>query len=117
MTVYELASQSEAIYANTAVIPVEGCLELSFICSGSATGDVSVTLTECDTSDGTFTDVADEDVYGSFALTSADSTARAGIIGYKGFKNYVKVKITGGTKSSDLAIVALKTGCRHCPTQ
>ncbi len=117
MTTYEIASESEAIYANTAVISVEGCLELSFLCSGSATGDVSVTLQECDTSDGDFTDVADEDVYGSFVLSSADSSPRAGIIGYKGFKNYVKVKITGSTKSTDLAIVALKTGCRHCPTQ
>lgn len=116
MTTYELASESEAIYANSAAISVDGCLELSFVCSGSATGDVSVTLTECDTSDGTFTDVADEDVYGSFVLTKADSSPRAGIIGYKGFKNYVKVKITGST-STDLAIVALKTGCRHCPTQ
>lgn len=117
MTVFELASESEAIYANSAAISVEGCLELSFVCSGSASGDVSVTLTECDTADGSFTDVADEDVYGSFVLSSADSTPRAGIIGYKGFKNYVKVKITNASKSTDLAIVALKTGCRHCPTQ
>lgn len=117
MTTYELASESEAIYANSAAISVEGCLELSFICSGSASGDVSVTLTECDTADGTYTDVSEEDVYGSFALSSADSTPRAGIIGYKGFKNYVKIKITNGSKSTDLAVVALKTGCRHCPTQ
>lgn len=117
MTTFELASSSEVVDASgSAAISVEGCLELSFVCAGTATGNVTVSLTECDTADGTYTDVSEDDVYGAFTLSSADSTTtKVGIIGYKGWKNYVKVKVTGTTTS--LSVVALRSGCRHCPTQ
>ena len=116
MTTYEIASESEVIDATTGTaISVEGCLSLSFICSGTASASVTVTLQECDTEDGTFTDVSADDVYGSFAQTKSDTTTKVGVIGYLGFKNYVKVKTDGS--ATTLAVTALKTGCRHCPTQ
>ena len=116
MTTYEIASESEVIDATTgAAISVEGCLSLSFICSGTASASVTVTLQECDTEDGTFTDVSADDVYGTFVMPKGSTTTVVGVIGYLGFKNYVKVKATG--TPTTLAVTALKTGCRHCPTQ
>lgn len=122
MTTFEIASESEAILAATEdttttggdAIEVDGCLELSFICCGTAAGNVTVSLLECDEEAGSYTAVAEEDVYGSFALSSANaSTPGVGIIGYKGWKNYVKVAVDG--TATALNVIALKTGCRHCP--
>ena len=122
MTTFEIASQSTAIFAANedttttggAAIPVDGCLELTFVCYGSASAAVTVSLLESDEEAGGYTEVAPEDVYGGFALTSADSTGKAGVFAYKGWKNFVKVAVDG--TATALTVIALKSGCRHCPT-
>lgn len=122
MTTFEIASESIPILAadeSTSTsggdaIPVDGCLELTFVCYGAASGAVTVSLLECDEETGSYTEVAEEDVYGSFALTASDSAGKTGVFAYKGWKNYVKVAVTG--TATALTVIALKSGCRHCPT-
>ena len=62
MTTFEIASESTAIFAANedttttggAAIPVDGCLELTFVCYGSASAAVTVSLLESDEEAGTF---------------------------------------------------------------
>ena len=86
MTTFEIASQSTAIFAANedttttggAAIPVDGCLELTFVCYGSASAAVTVSLLESDEEAGTYTEVAPEDVYGGVAPAPPPSPSPAG---------------------------------------
>lgn len=55
-------------------------------------GGAKITLTECDTSNGTFTAVAAEDLIGSaVTMNKAGAVAK---LGYRGHKQFLKVKIS-----------------------
>lgn len=65
---------------------------------GSATVADTVTpvITECATSGGTFTSVADGDLIGDeTALTLATAAGQSKSIGYRGNKRYLKIKLWG----------------------
>ena len=100
---YEQATESEtlAVFSGTtatSALDVSGCLSVIIAYGGA--GNVSVT--ECDTSDGSFTAVAASD------LVSGKKT-----IGYKGYKQFIKVVGSAATISG----AVVKLDCRHCPTE
>ena len=99
---YEIATESATIAGfsgttPTSALDVSGALEVIIAYSGGS--DVPA-ITECDTSGGSFTAVASTD------LVSGDD-----VIGYKGYKQFIKVT---GVASQVGAVV--KIGCKHCPT-
>lgn len=114
MVIYELVSESEAISAGDkttqAAVDVSGCLEASVICL--VTGTATISLQECDTSTGTFTDVESKDVVGDGVVTSGTNAVVA--LGYKGSKQFIKIKIDGTTTA--VSAIVFKTHCLHCPT-
>lgn len=68
-------------------------------------GDFTAKLTECDTSGGTYTDVAAANLVGTFpASLEADSVVK---VGYIGNKRYLKTVITknGGTSIAAGAVI------------
>jgi hypothetical protein len=90
----------------------EGC-EFIFVTGTVTDGDYTIEITECDTSGGVFTAVADADLLGTEANTSTvDNTDdnKYGKIGYIGGKQYVKATITSTnvTTGATVGMVALK---------
>lgn len=91
----------------------------------STTGVFTVLMTECDTTGGSFTSVADADLFGTESaagLAAAtrvdDSTKNVNKrLGYKGNKRYVKVKVSStGTAGTPISIVPVLHTPRHAPT-
>ncbi len=84
----------------------------------------SCKLTECDTSGGTYTDVADTDVIGNTSnvfgvVNAAADDDNIYCLGYRGSKRYVKVVVTAtGTHSSGtiIGIYAVKGRILHGPS-
>jgi hypothetical protein len=70
-------------------IDTNGYGTVSIVCTGAATGVLS--LTECDTSDGTFTAVDAGDITGDTAIAASAYN----IAGYIGNKQYIKASVTG----------------------
>ena len=79
---------------------------------GAVTTDAEVTpsLTECATSDGSFTAVAETDLVGSFALLAANTPQS---VGYRGSKRYIKVVLTAADTKSVTSGVTLLKGYAH----
>ncbi len=82
----------------------------------SATGVFTALLTECDTTGGSFTSVADADMLGTEALAGLAAGTRVSgstmnitkKLGYIGSKRYLKLKISGlGTAGMPISIDAL----------
>ena len=129
---YEIASQSKVAIsiapavqkANTTgnAVDVSGALEASVIITVGAYVDTtfSFKLVESD-DDSNYTDVASSDIYGTpISVATTNDAAQTGIIGYKGYKKYIKVVATkGGTASTGnlISAVVVLNGCRHCPTE
>lgn len=64
---------------------------ISFISGAITDGTFTPSVTECDTSGGTFTAVAAADLHGTLAAMSASSVQS---VGYKGTKRFIKANIT-----------------------
>jgi hypothetical protein len=83
----------------------------------SATVKITLSLTECDTSDGTFTAVAAGDYQGTLALIDAAAEDEAAFkVGYLGSKRYIKAGFTfAGTHATgtEVSAVVLKGHARH----
>jgi hypothetical protein len=85
----------------------------------------TVLLTECDTTGGTFTSVADSDLLGTEALaalgqaatrTSGTTKNVAKRLGYTGVKRYVKAKVSSTvTAGTPISVAALLVQARHYP--
>jgi hypothetical protein len=96
-------------------IDMQGFESITFIpVTGTITdGDYTIAITECDTTGGSFTAVADSDLLGTEANASfTDNTDdnKLGKVSYKGTKRYVKASIVSTSTSSGgtLGVVAVK---------
>lgn len=97
-------------YTSGAVVDRAGFLSGIIAASVSAAGTLTFAVTECDTSDGTFTAVADDRaVMGQ--STGAITVAADELVTYKldlvGCKRYVKVTITAGSSAAATYALAL----------
>lgn len=86
--------------------------------SGTITdGTYALTILECDTSGGTYTAVDSSQILGAASFVAAsDSVVKR--IGYVGYKQFVKLRITStGTTSGGVfkGAVAIKASPRHAP--
>jgi hypothetical protein len=114
-----VAVNIQAIASNTTVTGnaidlagFQGC-EFIFVTGTVTDGDYAVEITECDTTGGDYTAVADADLLGTEAATSTlDNTDdnKYGKIGYIGSKQFVKATITSTnvTTGATVGMVALK---------
>lgn len=114
---YAIAPQTCKADVTSAAIDTAGAGSLQIVAMTGAYEDTTFTisLTECDTSTGAFSAVDGD----SIKLASTDAAAKVTVIGYSGYKRYIKVAVaTAGTKStgSALAVAVLKTLCLDCPT-
>lgn len=91
----EIATQC-AMADVTSAVDVSDCIEFLII------GDAPATIKECDTSSGTFTDVAATDL-----VEGGD-----GVIAYTGYKQFIKCTFASGKSA-----VGLKVHVRHCPAE
>lgn len=101
-----IALNSASITSDTTTVGNEidtaGYESITFIPSvGTVTdGTYTPSITECDTSGGTFTAVADADLIGTesdAALSASNTSAR---IGYVGKKRYVKFSVVSASTTS-----------------
>ncbi len=104
----------------SAEIDAQGYNSLTVVFAVGLSGDTlsgsvywTLKLTECDTSGGTFTDVAAADIIGStnIVIDSSSEDETAYKIGYKGSKRFVKGVATPTgthTNGTPIGIVALK---------
>lgn len=75
--------------------------------TASAADLVTPTVLESDTSNASFTSVADADLLGSETALTLDA-AKSGQIGYRGSKRYVRIKLVGtGHTSGVVSSVAI----------
>ena len=83
------------------------------VSAGSVTSDLTVTVKESDSASTGFTNVAADDLFGSFStITSGDSNKQFWV-GYFGKKRYVKVSLSGG---ADVAVTGLLGHPKQAPT-
>lgn len=128
---YEIASQAKVAIsiapavqkANTtgSAVDLSDGMEASVIITVGAYVDTTFTFKLQESDDNSsYSDVASSDIYGTAISVTADSAAaQTGIIGYKGFKRYIKVVATkGGTASTGnlISAVVVLTNCKHAPT-
>ena len=66
-------------------------------------GTYTPAITECDTSGGTFTAVADADLIGTEAEAVLNASNTVSRIGYVGHKRYIKLSIVSASTSSGVA--------------
>lgn len=85
MSAYDMVNNVKVVFA-TAEGDVIDTLGFESLTVAAASG--TITLTECDTADGTFTTVADEDLIKP-AKTAASGAAVK--VGYRGHKQFVKI--------------------------
>lgn len=74
----------------------------------AASGNFTPKLTECATSGGTYTDVAADDLNGTFATVLAASTVYR--VGYRGNKRFIKTVLTLNSGTSIVAGVVIVKG-------
>lgn len=90
----------------------------AFLSVGTVTdGTHAVTLKECDTSGGSYTDVAVGDIVGGAQFVALVSDTDQ-VIGYQGSKRFLKVVdvVTGGATGAQLAAVIVLGRPRSKPT-
>jgi hypothetical protein len=78
-----------------------------------SSGAFSITVTECDTSDGTFTEVAAEDLLGGADLPASLAATSVYQVGYRGSKRYIKVELTKASGTSIAASATVVLGHPH----
>jgi hypothetical protein len=80
--------------------------------SSFTSGAGKISISECDTSDGSFTAVADRDL-----INASESMAAAGAVskvGYRGHKQFIKVKIAKDSAiSATVGAVVILGNARH----
>lgn len=74
-------------------------------------GNFTPKLTECDTSGGTYTDVAAADLNGAFPAVLAASTIYK--VGYRGNKRFIKTVLTLNSGTSIVAGAIIAKGAAH----
>ena len=107
--------------ATSTAVDAQGFNSLAVLFDVGQSGDTlsgsvfwTLKLTECDTSGGSYTDVAAEDLYNSAATVVIDDAAEDEVIvkfGYKGSKRFIKaVATTTGTHTNGtpLSIIAMQ---------
>jgi len=108
------------------VIDLKGYEGLRFDCIAGALGNeintYTFSLTECDTSNGTFTDVNSGDILGTYPVftksASVDNSNTVKSFGYIGKKRYVKLSLVvagSGNGNGVVGAVAVKGRPRHAP--
>lgn len=111
------AVNSEAVTGDSsesAAIDTAGFESVTVIAQMSAftSGAGKISISECDTSDGSFTAVADEDL-----INAPESMAVAGAVskvGYRGHKQFIKVKIAKDSAiSATVGAVVILGNARH----
>lgn len=95
------------------VVDRQGYDSLTYVIAIGSVADADATFTvllqECDTSGGTYTDVADADLIGTEALASFqfDDDNECRKLGYKGAKRYTKLTITPANNASAALVSAV----------
>lgn len=80
--------------------------------SDFASGAGKISISECDTSDGSFTAVAESDLIN--APESMAATGAVSKVGYRGHKQFIKVKIAkDSTISATVGAVVILGNARH----
>ncbi len=83
-------------------------LSINLIIGAWTNGTHAFKLTECDTSNGSFTDVAAGNVIGYFtSVTDATKDGTVQSVGYRGNKRYVKIVDTVSSGASGATMVAI----------
>lgn len=95
----------------SSVMDRRGFASVEFIYSSGASASVADTITpvvlEGDTTNGSFTSVADADLLGTEAALTL-TAAKSGRVGYKGNKRYLKLRLYGvGTATALVGAVAV----------
>ena len=115
--VQALAPVVVAATATSSAIDMQGFNSAVVVVNSGAivgSGDYTVSLTECDTSDGTYTAVAAGDLIGTFpASLEAASVAKVGYIGTKRYLKTVTTKNSG--TSIAVGIVVLQGNPSDAP--
>jgi hypothetical protein len=120
----KLALNNAAITSDTTTVGNEidtaGFESVTFIAQLGVVTDGTYTpsITECDTSGGTFTAVVDADLIGTEAAAALTATNTVSRIGYIGKKRYVKFSFVSTGTSSGVAAasaVAVLGSPRHAP--
>lgn len=86
MSAYDMVNNVKVVFATAEGGVVIDTLGFESLTVAAASG--TITLTECDTADGTFTTVSDEDLIKP-AKTAASGAAVK--VGYRGHKQFVKI--------------------------
>ena len=77
-------------------------------------GDFTLLVRDCDTSGGTYADVADAFLIGTEALTILDTSNTVSRIGYVGKKRYVKVSVVSANSADGtIGATAIQSSARH----
>ena len=125
MSVYDLVNNIKVVNAvnsgaltddlsESAAIDTAGFESVTVIAQMSAftSGAGKISISECDTSDGSFTAVAESDL-----INAPESMAAAGAVskvGYRGHKQFIKVKIAKDSATSATAgAVVILGNARH----
>lgn len=96
-----IVGQSKGVAVGSTAIDTNEYGTVTIIAVSAAAVGAELTLTECDTSNGTFTAVDSSDVVGA-ELTAGAVTfdvATVNLVGYIGNKRYIKAVITGAGTS------------------
>ncbi|MBX9759163.1 MAG: hypothetical protein K2Y29_10340 [Beijerinckiaceae bacterium] len=94
--------------------------QVEFVYSSGASASVADTITpvvyEGDTTNGSFTSVANADLLGTEAALTL-TAAKSGRVGYQGNKRYLKIRLYGtGTATAVVAAVAVLGAPERAPT-
>lgn len=109
MSAYDLVNNIKVVFATAEDGDVIDTLGFESLTVAAASG--TITLTECDTANGTFTTVSDEDLIKP-AKTAAPAAAVK--VGYRGHKQFVKVKIAKDSAiSATVSAVVILGNARH----
>ena len=121
MSTYDLVNNIKVVNAvnsaaltddssESAAIDTAGFESVTVIAQMSGAGKISIS--ECDTSDGSFTAVAESDL-----INAPESMAAAGAVskvGYRGHKQFIKVKIAKDSAiSATVGAVVILGNARH----
>lgn len=96
---------SESAAIESAAIDTAGFESVTVIAQMSVSGAGKISISECDTSNGSFTAVAESDL-----INAPESMAAAGAVskvGYRGHKQFIKVKIV---KDSAISAISATVG-------
>ena len=96
-----IVGESKGVAVGATAIDTNGFGTVTIIAVSAVAVGAELTLTECDTSSGTYTNVTSEDVVGA-ELTAGKVTFDVGtvnLVGYIGNKRYIKTAVAGAGTS------------------